>query len=125
MSAVPEVVLGTSGFSFDDWVGPFYPPGTRSADMLALYADQFRAVELNATYYRIPPPSTMAGLDRKTPRGFEFVVKAHQSMTHETAEPDTATFDAFRAALAPLQSAAVLVLPRQHRPWAQARKIAR
>ena len=61
MSALPEVVLGTSGFSFDDWVGPFYPAGTLRADMLALYAERFTAVEVNATYYRIPPPSTMAG----------------------------------------------------------------
>jgi uncharacterized protein YecE (DUF72 family) len=118
MSAIPEVVLGTSGFSFDDWVGPFYPAGTRSADMLAFYAEQFHAVELNATYYRIPPPSTMAGLDRKTPRGFEFVVKAHQSMTHETAEPSPDTFDAFRAALAPLQAAGKFRGVLLQFPWA-------
>ena len=118
MSALPEVVLGTSGFSFDDWVGPFYPAGTRRADMLALYAEQFRCVEVNATYYRIPPPSTMAGLDRKTPPGFAFVVKAHQSMTHEKAAPDTTTFDAFRAALSPLQAAGKFRGVLLQFPWA-------
>ena len=58
----PEIVLGTSGFSFADWVGPFYPPGTKRGEMLALYAEKFVAVEINATYYRIPPPSTMESL---------------------------------------------------------------
>src|SRR4249920_2562387 len=104
----PEVVVGTSGFSFDDWVGPFYPPGTRRPDMLELYAAQFAAVEVNSTYYRIPPPATMASLDRRTPAGFEFLVKAHQSMTHEKAAPDAATFDAFRACSEPLARAGKL-----------------
>ena len=127
MSAVPEVVLGTSGFSFDDWVGPFYPPGARRQDMLAFYAQHFRAVEVNATYYRIPPPSTMQGLDRKTPDGFEFIVKAHQSMTHEKGAPDAATFGAFLAALEPLQSAgkyrgALLQFPWAFRPTRAARE---
>ena len=58
----PEIVVGTSGFSFGDWVGPFYPPGTPRTKMLELYAETFAAVEVNATYYRIPPPSTMASL---------------------------------------------------------------
>ena len=84
----PEIVVGTSGFSFGDWVGPFYPPGTPRTKMLELYAEKFSAVEVNATYYRIPPPKTMESLDRRTPAGFEFLVKAHQSMTHEKTPPD-------------------------------------
>jgi len=126
MSALPEVVLGTSGFSFDDWVGPFYPPGTSRPDMLAIYAQRFRAVEVNATYYRIPPPSTMEGLDRKTPPGFEFLVKAHQSMTHQKVAPDAATFAAFLAAVEPLQRAGkhrgvLLQFPWAFRPTQPAR----
>jgi uncharacterized protein YecE (DUF72 family) len=113
-----EVVLGTSGFSFDDWVGPFYPPGTRRQDMLELYAAQFAAVEVNATYYRIPPPKTMESLDRRTPAGFEFLVKAHQSMTHEKAPPDAATFDAFRACAEPLARAGKLKGVLLQFPWA-------
>jgi len=126
MSALPEVVLGTSGFSFADWVGTFYPPGTRRTDMLARYAESFRAVEVNATYYRIPPPSTMEGMVRKTPDGFEFLVKAHQSMTHEKAAPDAATFAAFLAAVAPVQAAGrhrgvLLQFPWAFRPTLEAR----
>jgi uncharacterized protein YecE (DUF72 family) len=122
-----RIVLGTSGFSFADWVGPFYPPGTRRADMLALYAERFHAVEVNATYYRIPPPSTMVGLDHKTPPDFEFLVKAHQSMTHEKAPPAPEIFRAFDACLAPLRDAGkfrgvLLQFPWAFRPTQGARK---
>jgi uncharacterized protein YecE (DUF72 family) len=113
-----DIVLGTSGFSFADWVGPFYPSGTRRTDMLALYAERFRAVEINATYYRIPPPSTMEALSQKTPDGFEFIVKAHQSMTHEKAAPDPGAFEAFRACLAPLVRAGKFRGVLLQFPWA-------
>ena len=127
MSAPARVVIGTSGFSFDDWVGPFYPPGTKRGDMLPRYAERFAAVEVNATYYRIPPPSTMASLDARTPDGFEFLVKAHQSMTHEAeAAPDDATFRAFADCVAPLVAAGkfrgvLLQFPWAFRPTVAAR----
>jgi uncharacterized protein YecE (DUF72 family) len=103
--ALAPVVLGTSGFSFKDWVGPFYPEGTPAGRMLELYAGHFGAVEVNATYYRIPPPRTMQSLASRTPADFEFVVKAHQSMTHQKDAPDDATFGAFQDALAPILAA--------------------
>lgn len=125
--ALAPIAIGTSGFSFDDWVGPFYPPSTRRGAMLEHYATLFSTVEVNSTYYRIPPPSTMASLDARTPPGFEFVVKAHQSMTHETVAPDEATFDAFAACLAPLEAAhklqgVLLQFPWAFRPTARARE---
>ena len=120
-----EVVLGTSGFSFADWVGTFYPAGTKRQGMLELYAEHFRAVEVNATYYRIPPPATMASLAARTPPDFEFLVKAHQSMTHEQAVPDT--FEAFRACVAPLAAngklrGVLFQFPWKFRPTLGARK---
>lgn len=108
MSAAPAlgtITLGTSGFSFDDWVGNFYPERTRKADMLGFYATRFHAVEINSTYYGIPPARIMAGLVERTPDAFEFLVKAHKSMTHETAEPTEATWRAFDDCLAPLVAA--------------------
>ena len=51
-----EILIGTSGYSFKDWVGPFYPEGLRPADLLPFYARHFPAVELNTTYYGIPKP---------------------------------------------------------------------
>ena len=49
-----RIVIGTSGYSFADWVGPFYPSGMKSGDFLDYYARHFEAVEVNATYYRMP-----------------------------------------------------------------------
>jgi uncharacterized protein YecE (DUF72 family) len=111
-----RVFVGTSGYSFADWVGPFYPPGTRSGDFLAYYARRFPAVELNATYYRVPPPAAMAAMERKTPPGFRFLVKVNQSMTHQRLL-DPALIRAFRAALAPLRDAGKLDGLLAQFPW--------
>jgi len=98
------LLIGTSGYSFADWVGPFYPPGTRAPDFLSFYSQHFRAVEINATYYRIPPPSVLERMEQKTPPGFHFVVKLHQSMTHERSL-DPELYRQFRALLEPLKQA--------------------
>ena len=101
------ILIGTSGYSFPDWVGPFYPPGTARGKMLDHYVRHFPAVEVNSTYYRIPPPSTLHAMERKTPPEFEFVVKAHHDMTHKrTLEPEL--YDAFARSVEPLQEAGKL-----------------
>ena len=76
------IFVGTSGYSFRDWVGPFYPDGTKNQEMLSRYARAFPAVEINATYYRLPPASTFQGMVRNSPPGFRFVVKLTGSLTH-------------------------------------------
>jgi uncharacterized protein YecE (DUF72 family) len=85
-------------------VGPFYPPGTRSGDYLAYYATQFRIVEVNSTYYRIPRPDVLAQMERKTPGHFRFVVKLNQAMTHESSTEPSLYRD-FLAVLQPLKDA--------------------
>ena len=98
------ILLGTSGYSFPDWGGVFYPPGLDRSKMLDYYVRQFKAVEVNSTYYRIPPPSTFAAMERKTPADFEFVVKVHHDMTHaQTHDPEV--YSAFQASLEPLRRA--------------------
>jgi uncharacterized protein YecE (DUF72 family) len=77
------IYLGTSGYSYKDWVGPWYPAGTASRDMLSLYADRFRAVEINYTYYRQPSARTVAAMARKVPPEFRMVFKANAETTHE------------------------------------------
>lgn len=99
--------IGTSGYVFDDWVGPFYPKGLARAQFLPFYARHFPVVEINATYYRIPPPRTMAVLAARTPPEFRFVVKAHRSMTHE-ASRDEAVYRAFEQTLLPLRESGKL-----------------
>ena len=101
------ILIGTSGYSFPDWVGNFYPLHIERSRMLDFYAKQFPAVEVNSTYYRIPPPSTMHAMERKTPPGFEFVVKTHHDMTHKQSL-DPALHEAFESAVAPLVDAGKL-----------------
>ena len=98
------ILLGTSGFSFPDWDGVFYPPGLERTRQFDYYVRQFGSVEINSTYYRVPPPSTMATLERKSPPGFEFIVKANQEMTHKQSySPEL--YEAFHAAMALLARA--------------------
>jgi len=99
-----RILVGTSGYSFADWVGPFYPPGTRPGDFLHHYCRHFDTVEVNVTYYRVPPPSTIERMERKTPPGFRFMVKVNRVMTHERSLAAPLMRD-FHAALAPLKSA--------------------
>lgn len=94
--------LGTSGFSYDDWIGPFYPPDLPKTAWLSFYAQQFDTVELNVTYYRLPDRRTVAGWLQRTPDGFLFSVKAHQSLTHDR---DQADFHAFRQSIEDLRQA--------------------
>jgi uncharacterized protein YecE (DUF72 family) len=77
------VRIGTSGYSYKDWVGPYYPEGTPPREYLSRYALDFDITELNFSYYRMPEPGMLARLVEKTPEGFRFVLKAHRSMTHE------------------------------------------
>jgi len=76
-------IIGTSGYSFKDWVGTFYPEGTAQREMLAHYVQHFETVEINFTFYRIPPARTIQAITDKAPEGFRFWVKANQATTHE------------------------------------------
>lgn len=78
-----RLLVGTSGFSYPDWRGPFYPENLPKAAMLSYYANFFSQVELDFTYYQMPGKRSIEGLERKTPKDFLFCVKAHKSMTHE------------------------------------------
>ncbi len=90
------IYLGTQGWGYKDWVGPFYPPGTRSQEYLAAYAAIFNAVELDTTFYGTPRPTSVEGWDRATPEGFVFTAKIPRIITHDKrligAEPDLVEF---------------------------------
>lgn len=74
---------GTSGWSYKDWVGPFYAPGTADRDFLSRYAERFGAVEVDSTFYRTPSTRTTESWNRATPEGFVFVPKMVREVTHE------------------------------------------
>ncbi len=104
MGGRKAVIVGTSGYSFDDWIGTFYPDGIRKGDMLREYCKHFPCVEVNATYYRIPGPATFKGMEAKTPPGFEFIVKANREMTHGKSR-DPVLYRTFMEALEPIREA--------------------
>ncbi len=112
-----RVLVGTSGYSFADWVGPFYPAGTRPSDFLGYYARHFNSVEVNSTYYRIPHPRVLAMMERKTPPGFHFVVKLNHAMTHETSRAPVLYQD-FLQVLEPLKAAGKYDGVLAQFPWA-------
>ncbi len=99
--------IGTAGYSYRDWVGTFYPPRTKSGEMLACYAREFSFVEVNSTYYRLPDARLFAGLAQKTPASFRFAVKAYKGITHERQNAFLDTVH-FLAALEPLAEAGKL-----------------
>jgi uncharacterized protein YecE (DUF72 family) len=76
------VHVGTSGWSYDHWRDVLYPPDDRPADRLRLYAERFRTVELNSSFYRWPRNSTFARWRERLPDGFRFSVKAPRGLTH-------------------------------------------
>jgi len=95
------IYVGTSGFSYKDWVGPYYPKGTPRQGWLEFYARDFQVTELNFTYYRVPSTSTLERLVAKTPADFRFTLKAHQDMTHNR-ERNEGVFTDFVDSLQPL-----------------------
>jgi len=74
--------VGTSGFAYDAWKGPFYPPTLRDLDLLPYYASRFTTVELNVTFRGTPTERAVANWRARTPEGFVFAVKAHARITH-------------------------------------------
>src|SRR5438067_4350550 len=77
-----SIRIGTSGFSYKEWVGGFYPPKTPGAKMLEFYASRFAAVEINYTFRAMPRAQMLEGWAAKTPEDFRFALKAPQRITH-------------------------------------------
>jgi uncharacterized protein YecE (DUF72 family) len=73
---------GTSGYSYDEWKGGFYPEKFSSKKMLAFYAERFPTVEINGTFRRFPSESTVENWAAQVPTSFRFVLKARQTITH-------------------------------------------
>jgi uncharacterized protein YecE (DUF72 family) len=80
--------LGTIGWSYDFWKGPFYPAKTASKNFLVYYSSQFNTVEVDSTFYRMPSPQTVENWRVQTPEGFRFSLKFSQLITHVKALKD-------------------------------------
>lgn len=73
---------GTSGFSYANWKGKFYPASLSGAKMLAYYAERLNGVELNGSFYRTPPETAMQKWASQVPPGFRFCMKANRGLTY-------------------------------------------
>ncbi len=107
MGRPATIHIGTSGFSYGDWVGPVYPAGTKKTDFLALYAERFHALEVNYTYYRMPTAETMRRLVDKSHGGVRMAVKLTDLFTHKR-EYGPADVVAFGEAMEPLADSGIL-----------------
>lgn len=99
-----EVLIGTSGYYYPDWVGPFYPPGTGKDNFLEYYSARFPFCELNFSYYQMPLRSRLIDLMRQCPENFLFSVKAHKSITHERGPESAGQAEEFFHALHPMMA---------------------
>ncbi|MGA1874230.1 MAG: DUF72 domain-containing protein [bacterium] len=97
-----NLILGTSGYSYKEWIGPVYPEGTNRKDFLKLYAREFNGVELNFSYYRQPEARTMAKMLEIVPQGFLFTIKAYRGLTHEISDDPHAEAVQFRQGVRPM-----------------------
>jgi uncharacterized protein YecE (DUF72 family) len=87
-----RLIVGTSGYSYKEWKGTFYPDDLPASKMLAFYAQHFSSVEINNTFYRMPDEKLLSKWGSEVPDGFTFVLKAPQRITHQkkltAIEPD-------------------------------------
>jgi len=78
-----RLIVGTSGYSYKEWKGTFYPEDLPAAKMLPYYAERFDSVEINNTFYRMPEAKTLVKWKGEVPDRFTFVLKAPQRITHQ------------------------------------------
>jgi uncharacterized protein YecE (DUF72 family) len=110
-----RVLAGTSGYSYKEWKGTFYPDDLPAAKMLPFYATQFGTVEINNTFYRMPEAKTVAKWAGEVPENFVFILKAPQRITHQKklagAEDDVRFFFEAASELGPKLGPVLFQLP--------------
>jgi uncharacterized protein YecE (DUF72 family) len=77
-----RIFVGTSGWTYDDWYGPFYPEDIKTSERLSFYAEQFDTVEVNATFYRLPTEVMIKAWNTRLGENFHLVVKGSRVVTH-------------------------------------------
>ena len=101
--SIGRYYIGTSGWSYPHWVGPFYPPGISPAGFLQYYLGFFNSVELNNTFYRLPQKSSVERWGRMAPDPFLYSVKGSRYITHMKRLRDTSeSMDLFLNSVQPL-----------------------
>ena len=110
-----HLIVGTSGYSYKEWKGHFYPDDLPAARMLPFYAQHFQSVEINNTFYRMPEAKTLTKWVGEVPDNFTFVLKAPQRITHQKklndAADDVRYFFEVAASLGPKLGPVLFQLP--------------
>ncbi len=110
-----RLIVGTSGYSYKEWKGSFYPDDLPASKMLSFYAGHFGSVEINNTFYRMPDEKVVAKWAGEVPDGFTFVLKAPQRITHQKklagVEEDLRYFLEVAASLGPKLGPLLFQLP--------------
>jgi uncharacterized protein YecE (DUF72 family) len=110
-----QLLAGTSGFSYKEWCGEFYPPKLPARSMLAHYAQRLPTVEINNTFYRLPNAATLAGWRAQVPQAFRFAIKVPRRITHlkrlKDCEPELRLLLTALEALAPCLGPLLVQLP--------------
>ena len=110
-----DIVIGTSGYGYKEWIGSFYPPGTKPKAMLGYYATKLPTVEINYTFRRMPTAKLLEGWASQVPESFTFVLKAPERITHRAKLKDvhetTLAFVTAAQALGPRLGALLFQLP--------------
>jgi uncharacterized protein YecE (DUF72 family) len=110
------VHVGTSGWTYPDWQGVFYPAGVQGSERLAYYAARFDTLEVNASFYRVPTEVMTRAWNQRLPRGFHLVLKGSRAITHRKELGGRAGFlDFFVERVRPLGCLRVLLW--QLPPW--------
>ncbi len=84
-----RVHIGTSGYNYPEWRGTFYPAEFPASKMFAFYAERFRTVEINYTFYRMPTPKITTAWQAQAPEGFLYTLKAPKRLTHDKRLKET------------------------------------
>ncbi|HTT34293.1 MAG TPA: DUF72 domain-containing protein [Thermoplasmata archaeon] len=105
---MPRFWVGCSGWSYDDWRGPFYPEHAAAGEYLARYARVFDCVEVDSSFYRPPTPFLVRRWAGVTPEGFRFSLKVPRDVTHTPTAESPRILEAFLESLRPLADAGKL-----------------
>lgn len=103
-----KILVGTSGYSYKDWSGIFYPEKLKSNEYLSWYSSQFNFTELNFSYYTQPTAANMESIIKKVNEDFQFAIKAHQSITHTADQDLNDSVKTFKEGITPLKEAGSL-----------------
>jgi uncharacterized protein YecE (DUF72 family) len=110
-----DLFVGTSGYNYKEWKGPFYPDGLPDREMLGYYAARLRTVEINNTFYRVPKAGVVDAWVAQVPDNFRFVVKATRRITHikrlKDADEETRYFLSIADHFGPTLGAILFQLP--------------